>query len=137
MGAFKKALLLFILLLTYSIYSMSQDTEKNYDSLWKKVEELSNKKGLTKSALAEVDKIYLRAKKEKKEGQLIKALLYRLNLKETFEEEDDRTSGISELEKQINNSTGPSASILNSILAEKYLSYFNKIAGNYMTAQQL
>ncbi|MEO5998558.1 MAG: alpha-2-macroglobulin family protein [Chitinophagaceae bacterium] len=126
MYSIKKAFLLLTPFLIYSFCSMAQNNEKKYDSLWKKVESLANKKGLTQSALIEVDKIYLTAKKEKKVGQLIKALLYQLTLRETLEENDVRASGITALEKEINTSTEPVSSILNSILAEKYLFYFQQ-----------
>lgn len=121
----KKKLLLSIIFLCYSIYTMAQINEKKYNSLWKKVEVLSNDKGLTKSALAELEKIYLRAKKEKKEAQLIKSLIYQLNLSSTFEENYQFT-GIVKLENEIKSSSEPVASILKSLLAEKYWLYFQQ-----------
>ena len=45
----------------------------SYDDAWKKVDVLINEKGLPKSAIAEVQKLYDRAKKEKNNAQLTKA----------------------------------------------------------------
>ena len=64
--AFEKSIGLILLNLLFVICSLSaQQKMTNYDERWKKVDSLSLKKGLTKSALAEVNKIYTMAKKEK------------------------------------------------------------------------
>jgi uncharacterized protein YfaS (alpha-2-macroglobulin family) len=126
MNFLKKPLPLLIILFFYSLYTMAQ-TEKKYDSLWKKVEDLTVKKGLTKSALAQVDKIYLLAKKDKDQGQIIKALLYQLNLQQTFEDNADQSSLINKLEKQTGNFSEPALSILNSVLADRYFTYFQQL----------
>ena len=120
----KKILLLIAPLFIYSFNILAQQDEKKYDSLWKKVEDLSNKKGLTKSALAEVDKIYRLAKKEKKDAQVIKAFLYKMSLNETFDEV--YSASIDTLEKEKQTFSEPVTSILNSILAEKYLNYYQQ-----------
>ena len=97
----KKILLLIAPLFIYSLNILAQQGENKYDSLWKKVEDLSNKKGLTKSALTEVDKIYRKAKKEKKDAQVIKALLYKMSLNETFDELHSASIDSLEKEKQM------------------------------------
>ncbi len=122
----KKAFLLIVPLFIYSFYTMAQQNEKKYDSLWKKVEDLTNKKGLTKSALTEVHTIYQLAKKEKKDAQVIKALLYQINLGETFEDNVDQPATIVTLEKEKTTFSEPVQSILNSILAENYLKYYQQ-----------
>lgn len=108
-----------------SFYNASAQTKK-YDSLWKKVIELSDKKGLPKSALAEVNRIYALAKKEKQEAQVIKALVYRITLEEKNNDNDASEKAIQVLEKEAATATEPARSILYSILAERYWSYFQQ-----------
>lgn len=98
---------------------------KKYDSLWKKVNELITKKGLPQSALTEVNKIYVLAKKDKQEAQIIKALVYKITLEEN-QAEDAGQQSIKKLEKETADAAEPSRSILYSLLAETYLSYFQQ-----------
>jgi len=95
----------------------------NYTAAWKKVDDLINKKGLPESALNEVKIIYAAAKKEKNNGQLIKALVFRVNLQQVKEEDAD-IKAIKEIEKEITLSAEPVKSILNNLLAEAYWQYF-------------
>ena len=60
--------------------------QKSYDEKWKKIDSLMKGKGLTRSASVEVDQVYQIAKKEHNEVQAIKALIYRIYLNETLEE---------------------------------------------------
>ncbi len=99
--------------------------QNKYDLLWKKVDELLDKKGLPQTALTEVNKIYALAKKEKQEVQAIKALVYRINIEQSKSENDSPVS-IKEMEKEITTSSEPSRSILYSILAESYLNYMQQ-----------
>src|SRR4051812_213975 len=116
----------FILLVTLFPFSQSFAQQKsNYLQQWRKVDSLAINKGLTQSALVEVNKIYAAAKKEKNEVQVIKALLYRMDLQEQTEEESP-IKNIKQLETEIANSSQPSASILKSILAENYWTYFQQ-----------
>ena len=124
--AFEKSIGLILLNLLFVICSLSaQQKMTNYDERWKKVDSLSLKKGLTKSALAEVNKIYAMAKQEKQDAQVIKALLYQVSLQEMTEENGD-TKSIAALEREIKTTGGTSKAILNSILAENYRSYFQQ-----------
>ncbi|MFT3747705.1 MAG: alpha-2-macroglobulin family protein [Agriterribacter sp.] len=93
-----------------------------YDSAWKKIDNLINKDGLVKTALEEVDKIYVKAKKEKNNPQLIKALVYQLNLGTTTENAE--TVQIQKIEKEIAGAGEPASRILQSISAEMYWHYF-------------
>ena len=87
-----------------------------------KVEDLV-KKNLPKSALAEVKKIYNLAKNEKQDAQIIKSLVYMSNLQNETRENNEILS-INDLEKEMNNASQPSKSILQSLVADMYLSYF-------------
>ena len=96
---------------------------KNYAVQWKKVDSLIEKKNLPKSALAEVNKIYAQAKKEKQEAQIIKALVYKINLQQQ-NREDNQLQSIKDIEKEIATAKEPSASILKTFLADVYWQYF-------------
>ncbi len=94
-----------------------------YDSAWKKVERLLKQQGLVKSALAEVDNIYTQAKKEKNEAQLIKALIYKLQLTQDTSPEES-TAEFSLIESEINTASEPAKQILQSIAASMYWEFF-------------
>ena len=112
----------FLFLLTACI---AQTPVKNYESDWKRVEELATKKNLPKSALAEVVKIYKMAKRDKQDAQVIKALVYMVNLQSENREENE-ILGINEIEKEISISKEPAASILKNLLAGVYWNYFQR-----------
>ena len=120
---------LFTLILSYlfSIKANSQATIKNYEAAWKKVENFT-KKGLPKSALEEVKKIYALAKQDGATGspqdaQVIKALVYMTSL-QSENREDNQVFSISEVEKEIATAKEPVSSILKSLLAEMYWNYY-------------
>src|SRR6185369_11367644 len=112
----------FFLLLIETFTVHAQGPVKNYENEWKKVEAFV-KKGLPKSALDEVKKIYALAKKDKQDAQLIKSLVYMVNLQEENRENNELLS-VGEIEKEIVASKGPAFSILNSLLAEIYWGYW-------------
>lgn len=121
----KKILLLiplsFLLVLTTTAQKMNA-----YDKLWKKVDSLLNKSGLTESALKEVNQIYALAKKEKNEPQQIKALTYRIALdREKQESEQAATAAFAAFDKEIAGTTGNTKAILQSIAAGNYWQYYN------------
>lgn len=103
----------------------AQNKPNDYKNSWKKIDSLIYKKGLTQSALIEVHKIYILSKKEKNDAQIIKALLYRMNLRQ-MKEEDAIQKNIQELEKEIATAKEPGKSILSSIAAESYWNYFQQ-----------
>lgn len=113
-----------ITLISFSFITMTEAQSKfNYSAAWKKADDLINKKGLPESALKEVKIIYAAAKKEKNNGQLIKALLFRVSLQQ-IKEEDADIKTIKEIEKEIGTAAEPVTSILNNLLAEAYWQYF-------------
>lgn len=111
---------LFILLFSLSLFAQNKF---NYTAAWKKVDELINKKGLTESALNEVKTIYDAAKKEKNNGQLLKAVLFRLSLQQE-REEDAAEKTIKEVEKEMSTAAEPLKSVLTNYAAEAYWQYF-------------
>jgi hypothetical protein len=94
---------------------------KKYEKEWKKIEDLVAK-GLPKSALTEVKKLYDLAKKEKQDAQVIKSLVYMTGL-QTENREDNEVFSIAEIEKEIATSNEPVTSILKSLSAEQYQDY--------------
>jgi hypothetical protein len=113
-------------LLTILIVSctMAQKPRTNYDERWKNVDVLLKQKGLTASALKEVEAIYTLAKKEKQEVQVIKALLYITELESDLQEDGELLS-FSKIEAEIKTADAPVKNLLQSFLATKYLRYFN------------
>lgn len=123
-----KTLLLFSILISLFFSASAQNPVKDNtnDPIaigWKKVEAFV-KKNLPKSALDQVKKIYTLAKTRKQEAQVIKSLLYIASLQSETRENNDVQS-IKDFEKEIESANQPSRSILQSIVAEMYLSYFN------------
>jgi hypothetical protein len=109
----------------YFIPLSAQHPQYKYADKWKKVDSLITKKGLTESALQEVNSIYTAAKKQNNAAQLIKALLYKMDLLES-KQEDAGKSNIVALAKEMATASEPSESILKSILAESYWRYFQQ-----------
>ena len=93
-----------------------------YEQEWKKVDSLANR-GLPKSALELVEKIYSKAKNENNHPQFIKATLYKIKLKADFEE-DFIENIIKDLNTEIDESITPDKQILHSIIADLYWRYY-------------
>lgn len=118
---------LFLIISFFSLFSLNaraQNPIKNYDKEWKKIDDFV-KKGLPKSALTEVKKLYSLAKQEKQDAQVIKSLVYMTGL-QSENREDNEIFSISEVEKEIAVSREPVVSILKSLLADMYLNYFQE-----------
>ena len=124
MQAVKNLFLLFSLLSLFTMNAHSQNLVKNYEKEWKKAEAFVEK-GLPKSALAEVKKIYDLAKKEKQDAQIIKSLVYITSL-QNENREDNPVFSMAEVEKEITLSKEPVTAILKSLLAEMYWNYFQQ-----------
>jgi uncharacterized protein YfaS (alpha-2-macroglobulin family) len=116
---------LILALLSCAIFThpaKSQQPARNYDNEWKNVDALVDK-DLTKSALAAVKKIHSKAKADKQDVQVIKALIYEMQLQEQTRE-NNLDSSILELQKELTAGQEPSISIINSLLAGAYESYY-------------
>jgi hypothetical protein len=119
----KKKILVFVCLILPGLVLIAQPGHTNYDAGWKKVDSLLNKKGLTASALEQVNALYAAAKKENNGAQTIKALIYRLSLQDRLNE-NASSQNMKELETEIAGAKQPARSILTSLLAQEYLNYF-------------
>ncbi|MEO8861250.1 MAG: MG2 domain-containing protein, partial [Ginsengibacter sp.] len=117
----------FILMLLF-FYSAStvygQKATSDYKEQWSQVDALVLK-GLTKSAVNAVDKIYAISKRQKNDPQIIKALLYKFKLQQNIEEDSDVKS-IDSIEMEINKAKEPARSIMESIAAQMYWNYFQQ-----------
>ncbi len=102
----------------------AQVAVKNYDAQWKKVEAYIEKE-LPKSALAEVKNIYALAKREKQDAQLVKSVIYMMDLQQQTRE-DNELQSIAEVEKEISSSREPVSSLFRSMLAGLYWNYFQQ-----------
>lgn len=107
----------------FLISVLSAQTVKNYESEWKRVEDLIQKRNLPKSALAEVKKIYAMAKRDQQPAQVIKALVFMSTLQQE-NREDNLQASILDIEKEIAVQKEPATSILKSLLATLYFQYF-------------
>ncbi len=95
----------------------------NYDNLWKKVRQYSQK-DLPKSALKTVEFIYTKARAEGNESQVLKALINRVSLQSTFQE-DFRLKSIREFEEEVKTATSVEKPLLYSLLGQLYQGYFD------------
>ncbi len=93
-----------------------------YDKAWKKVDSLI-RKGLSKSALDEVIIIYKQAKAENNAPQFVKAVMYKMKIENTFQE-DSYENNIKDLKTELSETTFPIKPILHSVLAEMYWRYY-------------
>lgn len=96
----------FLIFCGFCFPKVSAQSKTDYDTRWVKIEQLE-KKGLTISALSEVEKIYTLSKKDKNEPQIIKSLLFKINLRQNIEE-DASIKSIDSLEVEITSSKEPS-----------------------------
>lgn len=121
---FKKSAVLTLIISLLTMSAGSQTPVKNFEKEWKRVEDFT-KKGLPRSALDEVKKIYALAKKEKQDAQVIKSLVYMTGL-QSENREDNEVFSIAEVEKEIKISKEPAAAVLKSLLAEMYWNYYQQ-----------
>ena len=121
----QKSIATVLMIILFSSISFGQSDKYNTcEDQWKKVEQFELK-GLPKSALAEVEKIYKKAKKKKNHPQIIKCLLYKSKFALTLEE-DAQLKVINRLKQEIAESSYPTKNILESILADLYWQYFQQ-----------
>lgn len=120
-----KQVVFLVLCSLFLITATAQQKMNTYDKAWKKIDSLIQVKGLPQSALTEVNKIYTQAKQEKNDAQMIKALIYRAQLREVKEEEPQLAT-IKELEAEVAKATEPARSILQNITAGSYWAYFQQ-----------
>jgi len=104
------------------VHANATPGKTDYDKLWAKADSLVGK-GLTTSALDQVQIIYTKAQTEKNAPQFIKAIIYRIKLESNIKE-DFYVSTINDLEREVKTSVYPMKPILYSVLAEMYWRYY-------------
>lgn len=113
-----------ILIIIFFLLSVGVYAQEDYKSLWTQADSLIKYK-YYKSAFQVVDKIYKKAKVENKAGNMIKALIYSIQLR--IEDEEEYILGaIERLESEILISEPPVKNILHSLLADAYWKYYTK-----------
>ncbi|MGA9294887.1 MAG: alpha-2-macroglobulin family protein [Ignavibacteriaceae bacterium] len=100
------------------------DSYRGNKESWSKVDSLE-RAGLTRSALTIVEQIYQNAKEENNSPQIIKALIYKLKYI-NYTEENSNKKVISQIKNSIDSLSLPAKPILQSILAEAYLQYYQQ-----------
>ncbi len=125
MNNLKKLIPYFVIIITITIITSFQGKLENidYDEQWKKVEKFTQK-GQPKSALKIVDNIYMSAKSDENTSQIIKALINRISLQSSYDE-DHILKSIAVFEKELSNASTPEKQILQSLIAELYQAYYN------------
>ncbi len=102
--------------LIFNSASIMAQQQQNYSSQYKKIEEFE-KKGLTKSALAESKKIFEDALKTNNEPQQIKAAMYQMKYNNLVNDES-QISNIAFIETLIKQTKAPAKNILLSMQAQ-------------------
>jgi uncharacterized protein YfaS (alpha-2-macroglobulin family) len=96
--------------------------KEDYEKLWKRVDSCTNK-GLSKTALETVDKIYKLAKDENNAPQFVKAVIHKMKFWQ-YREEFSIEKSINELEKEVAEAKFPIKPVLQTILANSYWQYY-------------
>ena len=131
----KKSAILLILFTFIIALTALMPTNINYDKLWKKVETYQ-KNGRPKSALKVVDEIFKIAKIEQNNPQELKALIYKVSLKSTFEE-DYLLQSATRFEKLIPTAEMPQKQIISSLAAQLYQAWFSQNRYKILQRKQL
>jgi len=93
-----------------------------YEKQWQEVDK-HIQKNLPQSALKVIDEIYARAKADKNSEQVVKALIYKLRMDNSYQE-DPQAGQIYVLEDELKKSTFPEKNVLASMLAQSYWQYY-------------
>jgi hypothetical protein len=115
----KIALCLFLIIL--NLVTVQAQPSNNYAAEWKITEQLE-KKGLTRDALKQVEKIFEAANKVGNQAQQIKAAMYQMKYRNMVEE-DNRENNIFYLDTLIAKTKAPAKNILQSMQAELFHTY--------------
>lgn len=111
-----------ILLLTPSF--VNPEMPDSYDLMWEKLESYTQK-GLPRSAMEQLEIIHSKAVSEKNQPQLLKAILFRFSLWQSFEE-DHLIQSIDFAHQTLPLLESPAKEILHSIIAEIYWFFYQE-----------
>ena len=93
-----------------------------YDNTWKNINKLAFEDGLPKSALKELDKLWIAAKNDKNTGQQVKSLIWWSDLIKQGRDSVNQEM-LSKWNAELNISSGPLKAILQSLFAEMLDNY--------------
>ena len=114
------ALLLIPFMAHFNLFAAGD--EYPYEKAWKQVDSLENK-GLPRSALEVVEKIYAVADEEQNDAQLVKALIHVMKYHDQIEEKSD-SMNLERMNRELARAQFPRKQILHSMLADMYFSYY-------------
>lgn len=110
--------------LLFSTGLFAQNLPDSFPVQWKLIDSLLWKKDLPKSALQQVNALYKKAYAQKNEAQVIKTLLYTLQLESRVNDKSDQ-SRLTYIEQEIKKAfSAPQKSILQVLLAKAYYNIF-------------
>ncbi len=131
----KKSTFLLIIFTFIVVLTALMPTNNNYNKLWEKVKTYQ-KNGRPKSALKVVNEIFKIAKIEQNNPQELKALIYKVSLKSTFEE-DYMLQSATRFEKLIPTAEIPQKQIISSLAAQLYQAWFSQNRYKILQRKQL
>lgn len=123
MKIFRLLPVIFLTALNFILMDSNAQKIKSYDQGWQSINQYMQKR-LPASGLEVAKQIYVKAKAENEEAQIIKSLIYMTGLQQETRENNEVLI-INELEKEISISKEPLASLLKSYLAGVYQNYLN------------
>lgn len=120
-----------ILLICSFVFVHAQTTDTVFKKEWIRIDTLIIKQNQPKTALAEVNKLYEKAKQQQFQPQIIKCLVYKLSLEDRIFD-NKPNNAISILENEISITKDEAAkSILYCLLANRYQQYYNNNRWKY------
>jgi hypothetical protein len=125
-------LLSFILILGATAPASRAQAPVSYEQAWKRVDILQDSLGQPRSALALVQDLYARARREHDQPQAIRAILYTIRIDRPLEENAD-SANLHLLEMSVDSFPDPARSILLSLTAQAYWNYSIAHANRVLT----
>lgn len=120
-----------ILFISSVLFANTQITDTVFKKDWIRIDTLIIKQNQPKTALAEVNKLYEKAKQQQFQPQIIKCLVYKLSLEDRIID-NKPNNAISILENEIAISKNEAAkSLLYCLLANRYQQYYNNNRWKY------
>ncbi|MBK7212216.1 MAG: hypothetical protein IPH88_02730 [Bacteroidales bacterium] len=110
-------------------------SQNQYESDWKKTDSLMGL-GQSKTALEIVNRIYDETKQQSNNPQFLKASIYKMSIKSTYEE-DNLAKNIEETKADLKTATFPVNSVLHSILAELYWQFYQNNRYQFLNRTEL
>ena len=111
-----------LIIISVSISYTVQSQNNYYTKAWKQTQSFQNK-GLSAQALIMSDSIFQQAKKDQNSMQIVKSLIYKSNIRGSYEEEA-LLKTLDEIQQEIGQAQGIEKAILLTALSDVYLQYY-------------